>query len=115
MTDFDTLFQSMAVPVLRGSTGETVVYRPVGGAARTITAIQVDRNPIAVIDGIPQALGTHFVVTVENDVTRGILATEFNDGGDEMDVAPRPGAARVTKTITKKIEDKGGMLTLEVR
>lgn len=93
--------------------GESVVYRPRTGAARTIRAI-VDRQSYAAIPGLSQGIGPNVTVHVLNSATLGISSTELDTGGDKMDVALRLGKTAETRVIARLVGHDAGMLDLEL-
>lgn len=91
---------------------ETVTYRPANGTAREITAAVVDRQ------GSQDAAGAQakfFLVTVENNATRGITAAEVDTGNGEMDVAERQGGDTTRRQIVGIDSQDYHFLTVKVK
>jgi len=80
---------------------ESVVYRPSGADARTISAL-VDR-PGADELGHGQAAAPE--LRVLNDATDGIDATELDLGADSIDVAERVGGAAAARRFKLQTTD----------
>lgn len=91
--------------------GESVVYRPRGGTARTISAVVFRLLPQA-NDDENRSL-TVFEVHVANSGTTGIAASEINLGGDEIDLADRVGKTPKPRSIVQITEQDEGMLVLQ--
>lgn len=91
--------------------GESVVYRPKGGTARTISAVVFRLLPQAQEDENRSL--TVFEVHVANSSTTGIAASEINLGGDEIDLADRVGKTSKPRSIVQITEQDEGMLVLQ--
>lgn len=91
--------------------GESVVYRPRGGTARTISAVVFRLLPQANEDENRSL--TVFEVHVANSSTTGIAASELNLGGDEIDLADRVGKTAKPRSIVQITEQDEGMLVLQ--
>lgn len=95
--------------------GETVTfYPPNGGTARTITAV-VDRFPPERVDA-GRVYRPRLELSVRNDATYGIAATESYIGG-EISVAVRRGgtAERIVIGRPNPSHQDAGMLYIELR
>ena len=90
---------------------ETVVYRPYAGGTRSVPAL-VDRWGRQAQAGMPAAPG--FLVTVLNDATAGVAATEVNTGGDRIDVAEFHGGTPITRQILGMTAEDGDWTELSV-
>lgn len=93
---------------------ESVVYRPFGGTARTISAL-VNRFPPNQLPGVPEASLPSVVLTVRNNATTGISSTELDTGGDRLDVAIRYGETASTREIARLLKSDAGLVVIEVR
>lgn len=102
--------------------GETVVYRPHVGTARSIKA-DVNRNVPAPIDSQGQTQAASLVVTVRNlassidDDTRGcggISLSELLLNRDRIELSRRVGAIAEPRLISAILEQDDGMLVLKV-
>jgi hypothetical protein len=92
--------------------GEAGTYYPLVGASRAITCI-VNRGQVGDIEGVPRGLqGFNMTIEVANDVTKGILVTEIDTGGDKFSIPENIGEAVKQKRITKIISQDAGMITL---
>jgi len=94
--------------------GETVVYRPAGGDARTITAVVLRRPPEG-LRASPSVLRPYLAVLVKNDATEGISAAELDIGQDSIEVARRVGGTPERMSIARILSQHNGMIELEVR
>lgn len=114
MTDFDTRFAARSFPRLLARHGESIVYRPKNGRARTITAI-VQRDAPA--QAVEHNLINKDVMTVEvlADEVDGIGLRELNTNGDTIEFPKRKSGESSTLSIAKLVNQEGGILTLEVR
>lgn len=92
---------------------ESIVYRPAAGGTRTITAdvVRVTQDAI----GVENATTPRITVTVRNNATTGITATEIDNGGDQVDVATHYGGSAVSRYIGTIITTDQGMVQFEVR
>ena len=86
--------------------GESVTYTPLGGVARTITAV-IDRDPPADPSGkVPRPRMT---ALIQRHATRG--TTSINSGGDTLTLAYRIGGTAEAFLIGAPIkEDQGAFL-----
>jgi hypothetical protein len=112
-TAFDSQFTASAVPSLFGLFGETITYRPGAGGTRTIEA-KVSRTDRTQWAGLDNAAIMSATITVRNDSTTGISATEIDTGGDRIDYQVRDGATATTRSITRVIDTNGSTITFEV-
>src|SRR4051794_24401559 len=92
MSNFDSVLAADAANVFAGGEfGESIIYKPRVGAARTISAVVI-RKPSA-------QRGSRVVPIVEllvaNSTTLGIGSAELNIGGDKVTLAVRKGDAAV--------------------
>lgn len=95
--------------------GEWIVYLPrAGGKPRRIFA-RVVRNDTSIISETGEVVGQNITITVENSVTTGILATEIDSGGDEVQVAIEEGGELVTRSIAKVLNDSNGQVNFLVQ
>lgn len=109
-TQFDQLGSAYLAEPLMQQFGESVVFRPRGAAARTITAI-VTRNAPDESNAGPTAS-----VEVRDDATLGISLDELDRGEDQIELAmERPGSTANQHKIVSFGDAVGGMITLEVR
>lgn len=97
--------------------GESIVYRPNGGTARTITALVRRGLPEPNAPGVgPGALtATVVTITVKNHATEGILNESINAGADKVDVAVREGDTAATLRIMQIVKQTPAWQTFEVR
>lgn len=92
--------------------GEAIVYYPRGSTqrARPINAI-VERVEDIVEGAVVQVIRC----SVRDDATLGILATEINDGRDEVAIALTQNGPLQRREITKMDNDSNGMVRFRVR
>lgn len=113
MSRFSQLFSRTGAPNLVRQFGETITYYADGGdAGRSITA-KVERNVAAPAE--TEQAGPSLVVTVLDNSTTGISATEIDDGGDEVSVALVAGGTAERRQITRVIDDSNGLVRFQVR
>lgn len=112
MTRFAQQFTRLGSPLLIRQFGELVTYFAEGvGGGRAIQAI-VERDVQVITDqGIP-ALQT--LVTVRNDATLGITATEIDTGTDTLRVAMRVGETPQVRQIVRVVSTENGHVQFEV-
>lgn len=108
---FDADFAAAGLAQLLETLGEDIVYRPVDGTARTIRAL-VDRQ-----DRQDGAYGRTPVtqITVLDDDSDGIAAADLDTARDMVDVAAISGADADSRAITRIVDQRPGVLVLEVR
>lgn len=99
-----------ATEAIRLLDSETVVYAPVVGEARSISAL-VDRE-VAVETPTGPVLTT--LVRVRNDATLGIASTQVDTGGDTIACAVKRGDTAQARRITQIVHQCAGMLVVEV-
>jgi hypothetical protein len=101
MSDATDLFADAFTDVLIGERGESVIYTPLRGTARTISAI-VTRDmdaPISEIGGGNPGNSPRLVVEVRNDGTLGIVSSDTALIGGTISVAERVGQTAKALTI----------------
>jgi hypothetical protein len=113
MTTFDDRFNDRAAAKMLAEFGETIIYRPRGGAPRSIQAM-VDRGPPQVPGGSVGTLAPFVVVEVRNSCTTGIRESDVDTGGDQIDVPLKSGGAMKSLSI-KRVQSSqdSGMVRLE--
>lgn len=94
---FHRQFKRIAAPNLLAQFGESVVYHPSGGTARTITAL------------VERSQETEFQIRVRNSSCNGISSGELDTGGDEIAFPLRIGEAAVRRSIVALSDDSNGM------
>lgn len=116
MTTFDERFAERGAPRLFDNFGESVVYKPHGGAPRTITAM-VTRNPPEAVPGLEKAATPLLILEVYGNRTTGILASELKDQvrRGKVDVPEHSGGSSREWLIYEFLGDTGGMVRFEVR
>lgn len=112
MTDFDDRFAERGGPRLMTAFGESVVYKPHGGAPRTITAM-VTRDPL--VSDENGVVSSDLIVEVYNDSTTGIESDRLTLGQDKIEVAGTVGSTPRDRSVLSILGQVGGMLTLQVR
>lgn len=96
--------------------GESIVYAPYGGSARTISAI-VRRAVPEPVPGVSSGRlsATVLTITVWNDTTSGIGNAEISAHGDTVTVAVREGDTPRALPILQIIKQTPAWQTFEVR
>lgn len=89
--------------------GEPVVYYPLTGSSRAVTAL-VTRDELTVIAETGDVQSQSLTIRVLNDSVLGIASTEVETGGDEIAVALRLGETRVRRAIVRVEADSTGLL-----
>jgi hypothetical protein len=109
-TRFNELASAYLAEPLMQQFGESVVFRPRGAAARTITAIVSRSGPE------DQSGGPSATIEVRDDATAGISLDELNRGEDQIELPfAKPGDTSTRRKIVGFSNAVGGMITLEVR
>jgi hypothetical protein len=93
---------------------ESVTYVPISSSERSITA-NVERDQVALVEGAERAVAIQFTVTVRNNETTGISASEIDRGGDGIKIAEAPGGTLVLRKIQFITSVDGGMITFVAR
>ncbi|HYE19918.1 MAG TPA: hypothetical protein VEA69_15825 [Tepidisphaeraceae bacterium] len=111
---YDLNFSESAGWAVDGMGGESIVYSPKTGAARTITAIVERHAPEQFDAGGP--MFSAITITVRNHATSGILATSINWGGDTVTLAATKGGTAAAYLLVgpAPISQDAGMVTLAV-
>lgn len=91
--------------------GETGTYHPAAGAPRIVTCV-VSRNPVGMIEGLPQGHGPNLEIYVANDIATGIAISEVDTGRDKFSLSVNIGEAAQQRRITKISAQDAGMLKL---
>lgn len=113
-TPFAQLFSRTGAPNLVRQFGETITYYPLGaGSGRTITA-KVERR-VEVLAEAGDQTAQSLIITVRDDATYGISATEINDGSDEVSVSLITGGTPERRQITHVFDDSNGLVRFQVR
>ena len=108
-TRFEQIFSRTAAINLIRQFGEAITYYPGSGAtSRSINGI-VERGTLQLIGEIT---GQAIVIRVRNSATAGILSTEIDTGGDEIEFPLRAGDTPRRRSVVKVINDNAGILEL---
>jgi hypothetical protein len=94
--------------------GEAIVYQPLNGESRSISAV-INYDGIKKTDPMPQGHGPAMTISVLNHAANGITAVEVDTGGDVIVMPTRVGATAQSRRIIKIAAQDEGMITLEVR
>ena len=111
-TRFARMFARTGAQFLVREFGDTVTYRPLGGAARVVSAI-IEREEVRFVS-VGEVPVQTITVSVKDDSVFGIATTEIDTGGDQIDLPLRVGETAVTRTITRVISTENGMVTFAV-
>jgi len=106
MGDFEDALVATA-PAFTDIFGETITYKPNGGAARQIKAI-VTRDPPAPLPDAPHGHTPNLVIDVENSAVTGISTAEIDVGLDLVNVAVRIGQAAQDRAFAGIISQDAG-------
>ena len=93
--------------------GESIVYTPRGGSARTVNAIVVRRIPGQLDEAPSESLAEDIEVHIRNHDTEGV--TRVNLGGDMVTLARRIGETPVELQVYQIIDHDTGMWHLRCR
>jgi len=111
-SQFHQYFKDVGFPTLLSDFGEPVVYFLAGGGRRSVDAI-VDRRPPAIYDAAGEVVLPAFTVRLLNDCVLGILSSEVNTGGDEVELIAKIGDLKpVRKTVLSKVREDTGVIEL---
>ena len=115
VSTFDQRFRQSGFPMLLAQYGEPVVYYPLAGGSRSIDAI-IERSPPAFYDAAGNVVLPEFTISVYNNVTDGILSSELNSGGDQVDLIDEIGdASDSRKTVLKLMSQDSGVTVLALK
>ena len=95
-SDFDSMIEGQV------QANETVVYTPLGGVAKTITAV-VERLQPTSIEETKRGLAPDILISIDNDAVTGV--TSVNTGGDTVTVSARYGAPPVPHPVAEVLRD----------
>jgi len=109
MTTFDDLFQN-SFDLLLNQFGESVIYSPLSGDDRTITAI-VDRSPPEVYSPSGSAITVSCIVRCHDDATNGITSAEI-DAGDQIKIPVNKGDTATFRNVKLNLQGDGGGVTM---
>lgn len=112
---FDKRFKRSGMPLLKSNYGEPVIYHLRAGGSRSITAI-IEREPPSFVEDSGEVVSLSFIIRIDNDCASGVLASEVDTGGDEVELIYKLGDTRTTRrTIEKLISQDSGVVVLGVR
>lgn len=112
---FDKRFKAQGFSRLKREFSESVVYRFRAGGTRTIDAI-IERNPPEFVDANGQVIKVSFIIRIDNDASTGVLSSEVDTGGDEVDLLFELGDSVVsTRTVERLISQDSGVTVLGLR
>lgn len=96
--------------------GETIIYYPLGGSPREITAIVKQRDLPAGLDGMPRGKSPIFIIQVANDATKGIASYEIDDSShDKIGLPVRLGQTAQQRPILQLLKHDYAWCSIEVR
>jgi hypothetical protein len=111
MTEFARQFSQSGFPQLLDAFGEPVIYITASGARRSIRAI-VERNPNATYDASGNVVLPELVIRVANNCKSGIGSSEFDSGGDRIEVRRRVGDMLPVVLHCRKMESQDSGVTV---
>jgi len=96
---------------------ESVTYYPHVGfgessSSRSITAVVIRNQEVALSPDGGEAIVASFEVHVSNNATTGISSSEVDTGGDQIGLASRIGGTVKRRSIIQMTEHDTGMLVL---
>lgn len=94
---------------------EAVTYTDVDGNTRSINATVFRNPPRPLPEQADQEISRRIEIWVENNVTRGIVDTELDMGGDTITVADVLGETAEKHVIVQILEQDAAMLKLQLR
>ena len=94
--------------------GESITYYADGAGTGRVINATVERN-VEVPSETGEQVARALVVRVLDSVAKGILATELNDGGDEILVALVEGGTAERRQVGRKISTSNGFVRFVVR
>ena len=110
-TDCDLALKASADSFFLLPDVETIIYLPLSGGSRSISAI-VSRPGPAEIGPLAGGSRPHIELLVKNDATKGISSDEIDTGGDRVTVALRKGITAVKLRITEILHQDAAMMRL---
>ncbi len=114
-SQFDKRFQSAGFRRLKTEHAEPVVYRFRAGGSRSIDAI-IERNPPAIYGAGGEVVNLSFIIRIDNDSSTGVLSSEVDTGGDQVDLLNELGdTVAQTKTVERLISQDSGVVVLGIR
>jgi hypothetical protein len=117
-TNFDLQFASGGMRSLLALHGEEVIYQPLHGAERVITAL-VTRRELMPLDPLEGAIAPQVQLESlddHDDETYGGIDPELVDtGGDRIRLAWEQGGVLESRSVVKRIPSDGGVVRLEIR
>jgi hypothetical protein len=116
MAGFETTFQEQAFPLLLEQFGETVVYRPLNGTARTITALVTRaiarvRSKCASMP-LPQAVHGRSATTAQHD-RHCAVGAQHRPRPNRRGAEVRDGT-RETRSMKQLLPNRGATTKIEV-
>jgi len=114
-SQFHNQFRDLGFPGLLAEFGEPIRYFLVKGGERSINAI-VDRSPPATYDAAGNVVLFEFAVRIYNHPKMGVLASEVNTGGDEVELIDELGNSKpVRKSVMMRLREDSGVIELACR
>ncbi|MBA7609800.1 hypothetical protein ES703_16994 [subsurface metagenome] len=110
-TDCDLALKASADSFFLLPDVETIIYLPLSGSSRSISAI-ISRPGPAEIGPLDGGSRPHIEFKVKNDATEGISSDKINTGGDKVIAALRKGATAVKLRITEILHQDAAMMRL---
>lgn len=112
---FDRRFKRSGFPGLLTQFGEPIVYHFRAGGSRSINAI-INRDPPATYNVAGEVIMPSFEIRVIADCKTGVLSSEVDTGGDEVELRGDVSDATFkTCSILKKESDDSGVVVLLLR
>ena len=112
---YDRRFGRSAFPRHESYFGEPITYFLRDGGQRSFNAI-INRDPPAFYDSVGNVVLPEFTIEFSRDCKDGILASEVDTGGDEVELLAEVDATiPVRKTVLKIISQDSSVLVLALK
>lgn len=113
MSVYSDMMADAGLPMLMDGVGESLTVYPDGVTARVVNGF-VERNPPEPLDGA-DALSPRLVITLANNATTGMTASEVNTGLSTVSIAAKPGGSATTRPIVSIIDQDAALIRVGVR
>ncbi len=115
VSQFDRTFKRSGFPGLKKQFSEPIVYYLAALPSRSLDAI-IERGPPAFYDAAGNVVLPSFIVRMDNDATSGVLASEVDTGGDEVELIKELGGVTASRTsVLKIISQDSGVTVLALK
>lgn len=108
-------FAVISIGPLTSALGEPLVYKPARGPARPIQALVKRLGQRDQVNGPASAWRPRIEITLAQNCTDGIMASEIDRGLDRIACPVRSGSDPVDLSIYDVLSDAHGVLVLDLR